>query len=74
MAANKKKAINLYLATIFGAIQLPGDNPTVCGTIVVDKDKQCRGCEHKEYPDGGWCYMFKEFQPGCVLNKSGSGK
>ena len=19
----------------------------------------CKTCEHKQYPDGGWCYMFR---------------
>ena len=19
----------------------------------------CAACKHKEYPDGGWCYMFR---------------
>lgn len=19
----------------------------------------CAGCDHKKYPDGGWCYMFR---------------
>ena len=23
-------------------------------------DNNCETCNHKNYPDGGWCYMFRE--------------
>jgi hypothetical protein len=26
--------------------------------------KECETCDHKKYPDGGHCYMFREEVPG----------
>lgn len=70
MKKNDMKS-RILLATIMGMIDVSPAPNTISDIPATDKDKQCRGCEHKEYPDDGWCYMFKEFQPGCVLNKSG---
>lgn len=31
---------------------------------------QCASCEHRHYPDGGWCYMFRERPQGvCMKHK-----
>lgn len=32
------------------------------------KSSNCDKCEHKQTPQGGWCYMFREKTKGCVVN------
>lgn len=68
LKSSNRKTINLMAAILMVTNQTAG--PSLFGSSVDDKETRCKGCEHKEDPDGGWCYMFKEFQPGCQLNRS----
>lgn len=27
---------------------------------MIDNPNNCKACEHKAHPDGGWCYMFRQ--------------
>lgn len=33
-----------------------------------NNDEQCKGCNHLQNPQGGYCYMFETKMVGCRLN------
>lgn len=37
----------------------------------VTNPNNCSTCDHKQYPDGGWCYMFKEPVHGACMSHTG---
>lgn len=35
----------------------------------MENPNNCETCKHKQHPDGGWCYMFRD-EPGevCMIH------